>query len=82
MNGLIKAWEHATMTTLTSLSGAKARVDNKNYTRVANTLQVPRRGSISRMGKTLKRKGLGDLRNPETLRYTHEVQTSKMKKVD
>ena len=54
----------AAVTAEKRLSKARARKAKGDQARIAKAIRLLRRGAISRAGKALESKGLGDLDNP------------------
>jgi len=63
MAGLMKAWRQAAITAEKRMEKARARKEKGDRARVSRAVRLIRRGAISRAGKALEIKGLGDLTN-------------------
>jgi hypothetical protein len=61
MTGLMKAWRQAAITAEKRMEKARARKEKGDRARVSRAIRLIRRGAISRAGKALESKGLGDL---------------------
>ena len=65
MHGLLKTWRMATVTAEKRMTKAKARKAKGDNARVERAVRLMRKGAISRAGKALESKGLGDLDDME-----------------
>jgi len=63
MMDLMKTWKAAAVVAEKRLSKAESRKDKGNQTRVARAILLIRKGAISREGKALESKGMGDKTN-------------------
>jgi hypothetical protein len=61
MQGLLKTWRLAAVTAEKRMTKAKARKAKGDNARVERAVRMLRKGAISRAGKALESKGLGDL---------------------
>ena len=61
MMGLIKAWRQAAISAGKRMEKAKARKEKGDKAGISRAVRLIRRGAISRAGKALESKGLGDL---------------------
>jgi hypothetical protein len=61
MMGLIKAWKQATTTAEKRMEKARARKEKGDMARISRAVRLIRIEAISRAGKALENKGLGDL---------------------
>ena len=67
MRGFMKAWRQATITAEKIMEKAKARKEKGDMTRISKAVRLIQRGAISRAGKALESKGLGDLADNRTI---------------
>ena len=63
MTGLMKAWRQATITAEKRMEKAKVRKEKGDRARIGMAVKLIRRGAISRAGKALESRGLGDLQD-------------------
>ena len=63
MMGLMKAWRQAAITAEKRMEKARARKKKGERARISRAVRLIRRGAISRAGKALESKVLGDLTN-------------------
>ena len=61
MHGLLKTWRMATITVEKRMTKAKARKEKGENARIERAVRLLLKGAISRAGKALESKGLGDL---------------------
>ena len=61
MLGLMKTWRQSAITAEKRMEKAKARKEKGDMARINRAGRLIRRGAISRAGKSLESKGLGDL---------------------
>ena len=61
MQGLLKIWRLAAVTAEKRMTKAKARKAKGDEARIERAVRLMRKGAISRAGKALESKGLGDL---------------------
>jgi len=61
MQGLMKAWRQATIAAEKKMEIAKVRKELGDMARISRAVRLIRRGAISRAGKALESRGLGDL---------------------
>ena len=61
MQGLLETWRMATITIEKRMTKAKARKEKGENARIERAVRHLRKGAISRAGKALESKGLGDL---------------------
>ena len=64
MVGLVKLMKVVAVVAKKRLSKTNSRKEKGNHARVAKAIWLIRKGAISRAGKALKSKGLGDMTNP------------------
>jgi hypothetical protein len=61
MMGLMKAWRQAAISAEKRMEKSRARKEKGDRARISRAVRLIRRGAISRAGKALESKGLGDL---------------------
>jgi hypothetical protein len=67
MAELINSWKRATMTAKSKHANRAGRLSSEREKRISRAIRLTKRGAISRAGKTLESKGLGDMGNPEIM---------------
>ena len=72
MSGMLKVWKLAALKAERRLSKAEARQGRNDIGKNDRALRLLRKGAISRAGKALESKGMGDLSDPEVLKELKE----------
>ena len=63
MTGVMKAWRQAAITAEKRIEKARARKERGDRARISRAVKLIRRGAISRAGKAMEIRGLGDLQD-------------------
>jgi hypothetical protein len=67
MTELVKRWKWATSATKSKHANRAGRLSSEREKRISRAIILIKRGTISRAGRALESKGLGDLGNPEIM---------------
>jgi len=81
MEGLIKIWQAADIKARNILTKRGEREQKGDRAKIDKAMRFLRKRAISRVGKTLKSKGLGDLRDPEILQQMRDKHAMRIREI-
>ncbi len=81
MTGLLKMWRMAAVTAEKRMTKAKARKAKGENARVERAVQLLRKGAISRAGKALESKGMGDLDDIEVWIQINDKRPNRKRRI-
>ena len=67
MAELINVWKRAATSTKAKLANRAGRLSSEQDKRISREIRLIKRGAISRAGRAIESKGLGDLGSPEII---------------